>query len=84
MKYSDLHLKENQGLHSCFLCLGIGQGHSEMSQQQTLNITLLVQECLNRCPSLHLASFSTLILHLPFLLIFYDHIRKAQVTVLSP
>lgn len=26
MKYSDLHLKENQELHSWFLCLGIGAG----------------------------------------------------------
>lgn len=39
MKYSDLHVKENEELHSCFLCLGVGAGHSEMRQQQTLGIT---------------------------------------------
>lgn len=26
MKHSDLHVKENQELHSCFLCLGVGAG----------------------------------------------------------
>lgn len=40
MKYSDLHLKENQELHSCFLCLRIGPG---MWQQQTLSTDS--QEC---------------------------------------
>lgn len=82
MKYSDLHLKENQELHSCFLCLRIGPG---MRQQQTLSTDS--QECPKMCSGLCLAPFATLIPQPqpPFLTFCCpDHIRNLQVKAPSP
>lgn len=85
MEYSDLHVKENQERHSCFLCLGVGAG--AFREEATADFRCYsCRSVLSRCPGLWLASFSTLILHLPFLLTPHGsgHVGKVQVKALSP
>ena len=80
MKYGDLHLKDNEKLHSCFPCLGIGSG--AFREETTAGFKYCqYKSVLNRCPGLCLASFCALVLHLPFLLTCYGlgHVRKVQV-----
>lgn len=63
MKYCDLHLKENQELHSCFLSLGIGTG--VLGDEAVAGSKCCrYKSVLTVCPGFWLASFPTLILSL--------------------